>query len=223
MRTTTLTALCAVLALSATQAQAADGKATTSNGPFYVGVEAGVVVPEDVNFQGSGSNYSINGKFKFDDGYSVSALAGYKFNDYLRAEAQLGYNSFDYKSISGSATVNGTSYAGSVSMNGDVESWTGMLRGVVAPFGKQTITPLIGAGIGFAATSEKVSRIANQSVNLSDDHTDLALEGMLGFEANVSPQWAVGGRYRYSWVNSGTSYTDDFTAHSFSATASYHF
>ncbi len=203
---------------------------TSPDGKFYVGAGAGWVIPEDTNFKATssgGTTYNAAGKLQFQDGYSLSAMAGYKVNDYLRAEAQVDYTRFEYDSVSmnGSITSGGTTYNvnGSASLDGTVTSALGMVNGVVTPLGKARVSPLLGGGVGFAATEEKITAIGGQSTNISGSHTDLALSGMLGVEAMVSDNASIDLRYGYMWVNSGNDVFDDFTAHNISANAAFHF
>lgn len=223
----------ATLALATTHAHAADmavanvGKAQRA----YVGLSAGWVSPEDVNFSGSstsgGYTTSASGKFEFKDGYSVTGFAGYRFNDYIRAEGELGYTQFDYDKVTlnGTITGGGTTYnvSGAATLDGEVSSWIGMVNGIVAPLGKSRVSPLLGGGVGFAATEEKITAIGGTAANLTADHTDLALNGIVGVEASVTPSVDLGVRYRYYWVDSGSNGRDDFTAHNLAATASLKF
>lgn len=203
----------------------------SKTGRFYVGIAPGLVVPEDTNFSASGSSggytASASGKFEFKDGYSISAFAGYQFSDYLRAEGELAYARFDYDKITlnGTITGNGRTYTvnGSADLDGSVESTLGLLSAVVSPLGKARVAPLVGGGIGFAATDEQIDRIGGSAANLSSSHTDLALSGMLGIEAAVSDNVRLGARYRYLWVDSGRDGLDNFTAHNFQATAAWAF
>lgn len=227
-----ITAAAALFAapLFTTGAQAAD-VAGGKVGNAYAGLSVGWVSPEDVNFSGSASSggytSSAAGKFEFKDGYSVTGAVGYRFNDYLRAEGEIGYTKFDYDKVTlnGTITNGSTTYtvAGSAPLEGEVSSWIGMVNGIVAPLGKSKVTPLIGGGIGFAATDEKITRIGTTAANLSSEHTDLALNGLVGVEASVTTNVDLGVRYRYYWVDSGDSGHDDFTAHNLSATAAFKF
>lgn len=210
----------AVLAASglwAVQASAQERAVVTSpSKKVYAGVQAGVVLPEDVNFSKTATTTN-SGKFEFQDGYSVGALAGYKFNDYLRGEANLSYAKIDYDKV----TLDGV---GSVNVDGDLKSTIGMVNGIVSPLGKSTISPLLGAGVGMAHTKDKASASAGGiTATVDRDTNDLALGGMLGVEADVSDSVSLGVRYNYLWVDSGTDGRDNFAAHNFSATAALKF
>lgn len=230
MKKSTFAIVAAASALLAVEASAAD-MAGGNLGKVYAGLSAGWVSPEDVKFSGSatsgGYTTSASGKFQFEDGYSVTGFAGYRFNDYIRGEAELGYTQFDYDKVSlnGTITGGGTTYtvSGSADLDGEVKSWVGMLNAVVTPLGKSKVTPLVGGGLGFAATDEKITRIGGTAANLSSDHTDLAAAAILGIEAGVASNIDIGVRYRYYWVDSGDNGIDDFTAHNLSATAAFKF
>jgi opacity protein-like surface antigen len=223
--------MAAAIAVMSTGVAQAEDKARVESGKVYAGVSAGMVIPNAVNFSSNTSvgGYTTNatGKFEFDNGYSVSGLAGYRFNDYLRGEAELGYSSFDYSKVSlnGTITSGGTTYTvnGTADLKGSVDTVTGMVNGIVTPMGKSKVTPLLGAGIGFAATDQKITRIGTTATNLTKSSTDLAASGMVGLEYAATEKVAVGARYRYMWVNSGGNGLDDFTAHNITATATYKF
>jgi hypothetical protein len=68
-------------------------------------------------------------------------------------------------------------------------------------------------------------------VGTSDDETDLAVDGVLGFDYAITPQISLGGRYRLVWINVGSSATgigvsgsnDDFIGHVLTANFTWHF
>ncbi|MCR6629071.1 MAG: porin family protein [Magnetospirillum sp.] len=210
-------AMLAAMGLVAAQASAQEKTVVTSpSKKVYAGVQAGMVVPEDVNFSRTATSAN-SGKIEFEDGYSVGGFAGYKFNDYLRGEASVTYAKFDYDKV----TVNGV---GTIDVDGDVKSTIGMVNGIVSPLGKSTISPLLGAGIGMAHTKDKASANAGGiAVNVDRNTNDLALSGLVGVEAEVSNSVSLGVRYNYFWVDSSTAGFDDLTAHNFSATAAIKF
>lgn len=189
---------------------------TSPSKKVYAGVQAGMVVPEDVNFSRS-ANASSSGKIEFQDGYSVGGFAGYKLNDYLRTEASLTYAKFDYDKV----TLDGV---GSVNVDGDVKSTLGMVSGIVSPLGRSTISPLLGAGIGMAHTKDKgTANGGGISVNVDQSTNDLALTGLVGVEADLTNDVSLGVRYNYFWVDSGNDGRDNLAAHNFSATAALKF
>jgi opacity protein-like surface antigen len=190
-----------------------------------------MVIPQDVGFSANstrgGTTTTGSGKFEFDAGYSVAALGGYKINPYVAAEAEIGYASFDYNKVTGNFTAtNGGSSAtvsGSAKLDGSVDSVIGLARGIVSPLGDRPIRPLIGGGVGFASTSEKINKIGTTAVSASTDHTDLALEGTVGLEADIGLSTTLGARYRYMWINSGNEGLDNFAAHNMVGTLAYKF
>ena len=214
MRKVVLAALAVALGASGAMAQER-AVVMSPNKKVSVGVQGGLVIPQDVNFSKSASA-SNSGKIEFKDGYSVGGFAGYQFNDYLRGEAGLSYAKFDYDSVS----MDGV---GSAKVDGDVKSTIGMISGVVTPLGQSRISPLVGAGVGVAHTKDQASHVGNINVNIDRQTTDLAATGMLGVEGAVTDSVSVGLRYNYYWINSGTDGRDDFTAHNLSATAAVKF
>jgi opacity protein-like surface antigen len=207
------------------------GQASMKSGNIYAGVMAGVVMPEDVSFSSNasqgGTTVTASGKFEYQPGYSASAYMGYRFNPYLRGEVEGAYARFDYDKISGNFTLTqGTTnvtVSGSADLEGEVQSWLGLARGVVSPLGKSKIQPLLGGGVGFARHEEKITSIGGTAVSAKADGTDLALEGMAGLEAEVSSSIDLGIRYRYLWIDSGDKGFDDSTAHNVVGSVSYRF
>lgn len=203
----------AMASLAAGQAMAQDQmKVTSPSKDFYVGLQAGWVIPEDVDFTVLGRS----GKYEFNDGYSVGGLAGYQFNNYLRGEVSLTYAHFDYDRVS----IDGI---GSGSVDGDVNSTIGMVSAVVSPLGKTKVSPFFGGGVGAAYSKDKIRSVDGVSVDVSNSDTNLALSGLVGLEANLSDSVSLGLRYNYLWIDSGSNGTDNLATHNFSATATYKF
>lgn len=146
---------------------------------------------------------------------------------YLWGEVEGAYTRFDYDKISGNFTLTqgatNVTVSGSADLEGEVQSWVGLARGVVSPLGKSKIQPLLGGGVGFARHEEKITSIGGTAVAAKADGTDLALEGMAGLEAEVSPSIDLGIRYRYLWIDSGDKGFDDSTAHNVVGSVSYRF
>jgi opacity protein-like surface antigen len=220
----------AAVAVFSTAASAQEN-VTFSSGRVYGGISAGAVIPESTSFNASTSSGGItttgSGAFEFKNGYSVSGFGGYKINPYMRGEVELGYTAFDYDKVTGTFTAtNGSSSAtvsGSAALEGEVQSVIGLARAVAAPLGSGKVTPLLGVGVGFAATDEEITKIGSTAVNATKSHTDMALEGMAGVEMEFGRNFDLGARYRYMWINSGGNGIDNFAAHNFLGTAAYKF
>ena len=218
------------------------GQGKTNIGDFYVGVSAGIVIPDDVNTSLSGSipGYAVSGsgKYTFNAGPSVNLDAGYHINDYLAVEAELGYAGFSYNSLSGTLTVGATTATGSIGIDGTVDTVSGIANAIVTPWGRAGFSgfvPYAGGGLGFANSSTKINSVtvngATYSVNSSRSDTNLAADAIVGFDYAASDRFSIGGRYRFAWVNSGRSFssggltetTGDSYSHTFVANLAYHF
>ncbi len=183
-----------LIALSSTTAEAApsaaDGTQTTNYGNFYVGLGAGVVVPESTSVTISGS-ITGSGNVNYDDGAAVLGMVGYHFNDFVAGEGELGYSSFDYNNISGSLTAGSLgTITGTIGVNGSVSTVVGLFNAIITPLGKNKLSPYIGGGLGFASTDAKVNSLSANGttalVNSSNSETDLAADGIVGLNFAVT-------------------------------------
>ena len=223
-----------------TQAHAQQAQRATINmGNGYIGVQGGVVVPDDIHVNVSGTSGGVavtgSGDFSFDAGGAATVFAGYHINNWLAAEGELGWVGYDYDALNGTITAGGTS-SGKININGDVTAWVGFVNAIIAPWGRDGFSPYVGGGIGFANYDNKINTISNAAfgtlaVNSSQSTTDFAANVILGFDYPVSDAFSLGARYRFVWINSGTTQTggglvgktDDATLHVFTVNASYHF
>lgn len=207
----------AAIGLHGAQASAEDRTVLKSaSKKVYVGVAPGYVMPNDVKFSSTAGAVSGSGKWKLDNGYSLSGFAGYEFNDYLRSEAEISYSRIEYDKV----TVNGL---GSADVDGKVTSTVGMLSGLVSPLGKTRVRPLVGAGAGWASTDDKIKTIGGVPVDSDHSRNNLALSGTAGMDYEASDSLSFGLRYRYMWIDSSHNGVEDFTAHNITANAAIHF
>lgn len=228
-------ALILVGSVANVSAHAEVGTQTANYGNFYVGLGAGIVVPESTSVTISGS-VTGSGNVNYDDGPAVLGMFGYHFNDYIVGEGELGYSSLDYSNISGSLTAGSLgTISGKIGVNGNVDAVVGLFNALITPLGKSELSPYIGGGIGFASTDAKVNSLSangvTAAVNSSNSETDLAADAVVGLDFGVTNHFSLGGRYQYLWVNSGSSSTangvtgkvGDFTANVITAQATYKF
>jgi opacity protein-like surface antigen len=190
-------------------AHAAVGTETANYGNFYVGLGAGIVVPESTSVTISGS-ITGSGNVNYDDGAAVLGMLGYHFNDFVAGEGELGYSSFDYNNVSGSLTAGGLgTISGTIGVNGNVSTVVGLFNALITPLGKNKISPYVGGGLGFASTDAKVNSLSanglTATVNSSNNETDLAADGIVGLNFAVTDNLSLGGRYQYLWVNRSSS------------------
>jgi opacity protein-like surface antigen len=186
-------------------------------GRGYFGVSAGAIIPDDVHSNISGAD-SASVDLSFDAGAAFTGFVGYRFTDQLTGEAELGYATADTDRVTG--VINGVGVDAPV--NGHFNSvlffgnalWTPPLK--LAGF-----SPYLGGGLGFASTDSSVSTVGGAAVGANNSETDFAAQFILGADYQVTDQFAIGGRYRFVWINSGSTTArggdlvnqDDFTAH----------
>ena len=210
-------------------------------GDFYVKAAGGMAVPEDLNFKAAttstGVQYTGSGQLQKNPGEYFSLSGGYKLNKYLTTEVELAYTHSSYNQISGAytATYNGTTYTGTgaAPLKGDTTTYLGATNVLVAPLGRNvlasrwwkdvTLTPVIGGGIGLANITDKLDSIDTLSVGVSSSETDMLLQGIVGFDVQATKQFLVGARYKYVWLNTGSSVLDNSTSHVMTADVTYKF
>jgi opacity protein-like surface antigen len=216
---------CAILAFLSVPALA--DSTSFNSGKVYGALNGGALLPTntDVSFTGT---LSGSGKIHYNTGYTFGGTLGYHFNDYIAGEADLSYSRANYDKISG--TLNGAS--GDLDLGGHVSAVTGLLNAVVTPVKNLAFTPYFGGGIGFAATSSKITSVGGVAVTGSDGHkTDFAADVLAGFDVPVNKDVSLGGRYQYVWINSsqsdtsslGTEHDGNFGASVITARATFHF
>jgi opacity protein-like surface antigen len=200
-------------------------KAPVRHGNFYLGAGYGGVVPEDGKISFSGA-VTGSGNLEYKTSGAFSGLAGFHLSEYLAIEAQLDYSEIDYNSVSGTLTGGalGTG-TGTVSIQGQNTVILGMANALISPLGRDGFAPYLGAGVGVANTESNLDMLrfngSSASVNASDSQTGLAFAGIIGADAVVGRQLSLGGRYRYLWVDSGSSFRgngittnmEDFKSH----------
>src|SRR5271170_4086684 len=125
-------------------AHAEVGTQTANYGNFYVGLGAGIVVPDSTSVTISGA-VTGSGNVSYDVGPAVLGMVGYHFNDLFAAEGEVGYSSLDYSNISGSLTAGSLgTVSGKIGVNGNVDAVLGLVNGLITPLGKSGLSPYLG-------------------------------------------------------------------------------
>lgn len=225
--------------LTGTEANAQQiGRPTVNIGNWYVGAEAGGIIPDDISYRVSGTvsgvPSSVSGNLSFNAGPEVGGFVGYHFNNYLAGEGDFFYGNFDFDQLTAnfSGIVKGSAAA---SVNGSTDTETVLANAIVTPFGRSTFTPYIGGGVGFTNHDSTVNSISALGVtipvNASSSALDLAANAIVGIDWAGSDRWSLGARYRFLWVDlssvgcpsGGTCSQGSFTAHVVTANATFHF
>lgn len=138
-----------------------------------------------------------------DNGFGVSAVAGYRFPNHVRLEGEVAYRQNDLEAIE----LEGL---GTVRLRGETSTFAAMstLYYDLAPDGP--VSPYLGAGIG-------VARIAVKSEDLDADDADtrLAYQFKVGLLAPIAPDWALLGGYTYFRTRDPKieDFTSEYTSH----------
>jgi len=220
-----------VFVLFAYSSAVADTPVFKSNdGKWYGSIGAGVTMLNDIDFSAASSRGGVTltaaGSYTFDEATSISGALGYVINDFVRTEIELGYASIEYDKleISGNVTVGATTvaYTAATDMKGDIDALHFLTNVILTPLGNKTlfgvsVTPLVGAGIGFTSMDSKITSIGTQAINSEVSSTDFLVSIMAGLEYASSQQvtWAI--KYGHGWIDSGSSGTADAETNSIGA------
>ena len=220
-----------VFVLFAYSSAVADTPVFKSNdGKWYGSIGAGVTMLNDIDFSAASSRGGVTltaaGSYTFDEAASISGALGYVINDFVRTEIELGYASIEYDKleISGNVTVGATTvaYTAATDMKGDIDALHFLTNVILTPLGNKTlfggsVTPLVGAGIGFTSMDSKITSIGTQAINSEVSSTDFLVSIMAGLEYASSQQvtWAI--KYGHGWIDSGSSGTADAETNSIGA------
>ena len=195
----------------------------SKDGKVYASINAGVTILNDLDFDlagqtSHGSTGTGTGTASFNDAVSFGGAIGYVISDFVRTELELGYQSIEYDkiNISGNVTYGATTvaYTGEADVIGDIDALHFLTNVILTPLGNKTlfgasVTPLVGAGIGFLSSESKITSIGTQATNSETNGTDFLTSIMTGLEYASSQQvtWAI--KYRHSWVDSGKDGAED--------------
>ena len=201
----------------------------SKDGKVYASVNVGLTILNDLDFDlagqtSHGATGTGTGTASFDTAVSFGGAIGYVISDFVRTELELGYQKIDYDKVdlsggtytpSGAATV--TYAAGAYNVNGEIDALTVSTNVILTPLGNKTllgvsVTPLVGAGIGFVDWEDEIKVIDTQTVNGTEEDTDLLVSIMAGLEYTSSQQvtWAI--KYRHAWADTGKNGVEDAEA-----------
>ena len=215
----------------------------SDDGKFYGRLDGGVIVPNDTSYSISGSvtnanltaTGTVSGEIKSKTGYAIGGALGYQLNNNFAVEAQISHVQFELDSasvdVAGTLTSGGSNLTVNVNTDIDLEGDVSALTGMFNLFARlplaNNLTPYVGAGLGFVNWEINIDSISQGgttlTVNGQDDDTDLAANLIAGLEYPVTDQIWLGGRYTYSWTNTGTDISEDVTANIFQASAKFRF
>ena len=201
----------------------------SKDGKWYGSIHAGVTILNDIGVSASanGSGYTATAAFDmtYDEGASFGGAVGYVVSDFVRTELELGLERLEHDKIKGTVDFTSasstTSVTGEAELTGEIDAVTASANVILTPLGNKTlfgasVTPLVGAGIGFVDWEDEITYITingvSTAVTSKAEDTDLLVSIMAGLEYTSSQQvtWAI--KYRHVWADTGKNGTDDAEA-----------
>ncbi len=192
---------------------------------WYVGVEGGAMLVEDIDFTIGATTGAA--QTDLTSGYDVDGTIGYDFGGF-RAEAEVGYREADVTGWRSSLTTpvrNGAGTlvnlpSGSYSSGGSVSALSFMLNGMLDFGDDEGITGFVGGGVGVARVAQEIALNSN-GPTLDDSDTVFAWQAFAGIRAPLSSSIDVTLKYRFFNANNvglvdttGRSVDSRFRSHS---------
>lgn len=202
---------------------------------WYVGVDGGAMIVEDLNIDVGTSANAI--KIDHDYGYDVGGLVGYDFGGF-RLEAEASFREADPSNLTstvrvpGQTAITGTGSAiGSFNyVAGDTNALSFMVNGLLDFGADDGLQGFIGGGVGIARVDlqSSINRLGPGIVDDSD--TGFAWQALAGVRAPISDHWDVGLKYRFFNANDidlfdtgGRALNTKFRSHSLMGSLIYNF
>ncbi|WP_031318625.1 outer membrane beta-barrel protein, partial [Blastomonas sp. CACIA14H2] len=169
------------------------------DGQWYVGVEGGAMIVEDIEFDvGALSNATI---VDSDTGYDLGAVVGYDFGPF-RMEAEVSYREADLTDVQTSVAIaRGGGLANLVGRSaavGSANALSFMLNGLIDFGPDDGLQGFVGGGVGVARTDMTIAATRPGRIAFIDDSdTGFAWQVLAGVRAPISDSWDVGLKYRF--------------------------
>ncbi len=175
---------------------------------WYVGVEGGVMIVEDLSLDIRGTNNA--GSINNDVGYDFGGVVGYDFGGF-RTEVEVSYRSADAESLAigapgipaGPGAI--ANFTGTVPTNGQVNALSFMVNGLLDFGDDDGLQGFVGGGVGVARA--KVTNVFANPAWLNDSDTGFAWQALAGVRTPLSDNIDVGLTYRF--FNNGGVYMVD--------------
>lgn len=164
---------------------------------WYVGIEGGVMLVEDIRFDVNGIKDVMTVDHKA--GYDVDATVGYDFGGF-RAEAEVGYRAADVTGVQSSSTIpNGALLAPARSYplaGGRSSALSFMVNGMFDFGDDDGLQGFVGGGVGVARVKARYGLTTNSNF-LDDSDTVFAWQAIAGVRAPLSDSIDVSLKYRF--------------------------
>jgi OmpA-OmpF porin, OOP family len=171
--------------------------ALARNDAWYIGVEGGAMIVEDIALDIGALPAAGQVDHKY--GYDVDGIIGYDFGGF-RVEAEVGYKQARvdaYTSTTttfrGSGLPNAT--AGSGPASGRTSALSFMLNGLLDFGDDDAVSGFVGGGVGVARVKSNYS--INRGAFLNDSDTGFAYQALAGIRAPLTDNIDVGLKYRF--------------------------
>jgi len=169
---------------------------------WYVGVEGGAMIVEDIHFDIGAANDAAKVDHKY--GYDVDGVVGYDFGAF-RVETEVGYRSASVDGYRSSLTTPAyTSTGALVSAPAGSYDYAGgrttalsfMLNGLLDFGADDEVQGFVGGGVGVARVKSRIGLNSNGDF-LNDSDTVFAWQALAGVRAPVGPNIDVSLKYRF--------------------------
>ncbi len=170
--------------------------ALARDGQWYVGVEGGAMLVEDIELDITRGASSTTAVFDNDTGYDFGGIVGYDFGAF-RLESEVSYREADIEGTSGTfpTGAGNTIATGTFRTTGDANALSFMLNGLFDFGADDGLQGFVGGGVGVARVD--VHNILSSPTWLDDSDTGIAWQALAGIRAPLSDSWDVGLKYRY--------------------------
>ena len=163
---------------------------------WYVGVEGGVMIVEDLSLDIGTTNNA--GSINNDIGYDFGGVVGYDFGGF-RTEVEVSYRAADAESLSvGAPGIPGPRtafFTGTTPNNGDVNALSFMVNGLLDFGDDDGLQGFVGGGVGVART--KITNVYSNPAWLDDSDTGFAWQALAGVRSPLTSNIDVGLTYRF--------------------------
>ena len=203
---------------------------------WYVGVEGGAMIVEDIDYSivGTATTRSGTGTVDHDYGYDVDGVIGYDFGAF-RLETEVGYRSATvdaYRTNGAAVPVSGTAQlpAGNyTNFGGRTSALSFMVNGLLDFGPDDGLQGFVGGGAGVARVKARIDP-TNSYRLLDDSDTVFAWQALAGIRAPLSDNIDVSLKYRFFNADNvrlldarGSSYDGRFRSHSLLGGVTYNF
>ena len=165
---------------------------------WYVGVDGGAMIVEDLNLDIG--TVKDAGKINTKTGYDFGGVVGYDFGGF-RLESEVSYRKADTDSINltgagiPSSAANNMNSRGLLNTNGDASALSFMVNGLLDFGADDGLQGFVGGGVGVARVD--IQNIYASPSWLDDSDTGFAWQALAGIRAPLSDHWDVGLKYRF--------------------------